>query len=100
MEIGKGSDDLVLAQMNATTGAIEWHKVFASATAEEATDLAVTSTGDLMLFGRVAVSYTHLRAHETVLDLVCRLMLGKKNKKLIIVICNTCTNLRYHNLEQ
>ena len=25
-----------------------------------------------------AVSYTHLRAHETVLDLVCRLLLGKK----------------------
>ena len=30
------------------------------------------------------VSYTHLRAHETVLDLVCRLLLEKKNltKKL------------------
>ena len=27
------------------------------------------------------VSYTHLRAHETVLDLVCRLLLEKKNKK-------------------
>ena len=26
-----------------------------------------------------AVSYTHLRAHETVLDLVCRLLLEKKN---------------------
>ena len=26
----------------------------------------------------VAVSYTHLRAHETVLDLVCRLLLAKK----------------------
>ena len=25
------------------------------------------------------VSYTHLRAHETVLDLVCRLLLEKKN---------------------
>ena len=25
-----------------------------------------------------AVSYTHLRAHETVLDLVCRLLLEKK----------------------
>src|SRR5665811_2076070 len=24
---------------------------------------------------RIAVSYTHLRAHETVLDLVCRLLL-------------------------
>ena len=27
------------------------------------------------------VSYTHLRAHETVLDLVCRLLLEKNNKK-------------------
>jgi len=26
----------------------------------------------------IAVSYTHLRAHETVLDLVCRLLLEKK----------------------
>ena len=26
----------------------------------------------------VPVSYTHLRAHETVLDLVCRLLLEKK----------------------
>ena len=29
-----------------------------------------------------AVSYTHLRAHETVLDLVCRLLLEKKKKDL------------------
>ena len=27
------------------------------------------------------VSYTHLRAHETVLDLVCRLLLEKKKRK-------------------
>ena len=27
---------------------------------------------------RRAVSYTHLRAHETVLDLVCRLLLEKQ----------------------
>ena len=26
----------------------------------------------------LSVSYTHLRAHETVLDLVCRLLLEKK----------------------
>ena len=31
--------------------------------------------------GRRAVSYTHLRAHETVLDLVCRLLLEKKKRK-------------------
>ena len=28
-----------------------------------------------------SVSYTHLRAHETVLDIVCRLLLEKKKKK-------------------
>ena len=31
--------------------------------------------------GRIAVSYTHLRAHETVLDLVCRLLLEKKKQQ-------------------
>ena len=29
----------------------------------------------------IAVSYTHLRAHETVLDIVCRLLLEKKKKQ-------------------
>src|SRR5665811_1447995 len=29
----------------------------------------------LDVIGVIAVSYTHLRAHETVLDLVCRLLL-------------------------
>ena len=33
----------------------------------------------------VPVSYTHLRAHETVLDLVCRLLLAKKNKQQLNV---------------
>ena len=32
-----------------------------------------------------SVSYTHLRAHETVLDLVCRLLLEKKNYYNIIL---------------
>eukprot|EP00656_Telonema_subtile_P015743 TRINITY_DN18283_c0_g1_i4.p1 TRINITY_DN18283_c0_g1~~TRINITY_DN18283_c0_g1_i4.p1 ORF type:complete len:353 (+),score=89.65 TRINITY_DN18283_c0_g1_i4:256-1314(+) len=31
-----------------------------------------------------AVSYTHLRAHETVLDLVCRLLLEKKKNTTIV----------------
>ena len=35
------------------------------------------------------VSYTHLRAHETVLDLVCRLLLEKKKKKKIKTINRT-----------
>ena len=31
-----------------------------------------------------AVSYTHLRAHETVLDLVCRLLLEKKKNQALL----------------
>ena len=30
-------------------------------------------------YSTLSVSYTHLRAHETVLDLVCRLLLEKKH---------------------
>eukprot|EP00657_Telonema_sp_P-1_P011963 TRINITY_DN7872_c0_g1_i1.p1 TRINITY_DN7872_c0_g1~~TRINITY_DN7872_c0_g1_i1.p1 ORF type:complete len:103 (+),score=24.20 TRINITY_DN7872_c0_g1_i1:127-435(+) len=30
----------------------------------------------------IPVSYTHLRAHETVLDLVCRLLLDKKKHNM------------------
>ena len=32
--------------------------------------------------GGMAVSYTHLRAHETKADLVCRLLLEKKKKEV------------------
>ena len=39
--------------------------------------------------GAGPVSYTHLRAHETVLDLVCRLLLDKKestnNSKRVLI---------------
>src|SRR5665811_228573 len=38
----------------------------------------------LKTFFNAPVSYTHLRAHETVLDLVCRLLLEKKKKKTTI----------------
>ena len=46
------------------------------------------------LVGSKSVSYTHLRTHETVLDLVCRLLLeNKKNKlnpsHLITILHNT-----------
>ena len=46
------------------------------------------TSGEITLPARSAgtVSYTHLRAHETVLDLVCRLLLEKKktqNRKTI-----------------
>ena len=42
----------------------------------EADPLLVGEAGDLDR--ERPVSYTHLRAHETVLDLVCRLLLEKK----------------------
>ena len=35
--------------------------------------------GDAVTYCFVAVSYTHLRAHETPEHLVCRLLLEKKN---------------------
>ena len=40
----------------------------------------ITATGvnPTPIVSPYAVSYTHLRAHETVLDLVCRLLLEKK----------------------
>ena len=37
-----------------------------------------------LLPGLEPVSYTHLRAHETVLDLVCRLLLEKKTKYRLV----------------
>ena len=44
-----------------------------------------------------SVSYTHLRAHETVLDLVCRLLLEKKTTLHIHMhcVCLTLTVLYY-----
>ena len=41
-----------------------------------------------------AVSYTHLRAHETVLDLVCRLLLEKKKHNI------TKTYIKEHTLQK
>ena len=40
----------------------------------------VRREGKQVFYSLNPVSYTHLRAHETVLDLVCRLLLEKKNK--------------------
>ena len=43
-------------------------------------DLPMNTAGGLLSEGYIhAVSYTHLRAHETVLDIVCRLLLEKKH---------------------
>ena len=42
------------------------------------------------------VSYTHLRAHETVLDLVCRLLLEKKKNQRYL----TSTRIKYRKQER
>ena len=59
----------------------------------------LTSTNAVINTG--AVSYTHLRAHETVLDLVCRLLLETKkyNKKYHMHLLRTtgpksCDNMK------
>ena len=39
--------------------------------------------------GGKPVSYTHLRAHETVLDLVCRLLLEKKKMYRVMTLTST-----------
>ena len=44
-----------------------------------------------------SVSYTHLRAHATVLDLVCRLLLEKNKKDITIcmLFCICCKSYRH-----
>ena len=49
--------------------------------ATESVKLFVQGDGKVGI-GTTSVSYTHLRAHETVLDLVCRLLLEKKKNIL------------------
>ena len=44
-----------------------------------------------------AVSYTHLRAHETVLDLVCRLLLEKKKNITTTTTTTTTTAAQPNN---
>ena len=46
--------------------------------------------------GIQAVSYTHLRAHETVLDLVCRLLLEKKKPNNTKHSVSPLRYTRYH----
>ena len=45
-----------------------------------------------LVTGSESVSYTHLRAHETVLDLVCRLLLEKKKSQEISASESYCVH--------
>ena len=66
--------DLALAVLRELDGGAERHELPANL-------LRWFDLQLLSLTGFQPVSYTHLRAHETVLDLVCRLLLEKKNTK-------------------
>ena len=55
----------------------------------------IFKVAELEVVALQAVSYTHLRAHETVLDIVCRLLLEKKKPKAP----NTATRIRIIKLE-
>ena len=48
----------------------------------------------------VAVSYTHLRAHETVLDIVCRLLLEKKKYSTTDVILSLNYDYELENVQE
>ena len=64
-----GGSDQSFVALNSRNGKLIWKF--------SGLDGPVVSTA-LLYNGKVTVSYTHLRAHETVLDLVCRLLLEKK----------------------
>ena len=57
--------------------------------------LLALSRENALVLVPVPVSYTHLRAHETVLDLVCRLLLEKKTQH---TTHNTHCNLNSTNI--
>ena len=58
----------------------EWLEVVvAFALKESISGVMPSDYGCFLQEGGTPVSYTHLRAHETVLDLVCRLLLEKNN---------------------
>ena len=66
-----------MEQHGTNEGAL-WGGRFSGGPSEAMFALSVSTHFDWIL---APVSYTHLRAHETVLDLVCRLLLEKKKKK-------------------
>ena len=71
-----------------TAGAVDQVVWLGSPVAGHAFQASSDPGTDPVIVSIIAVSYTHLRAHETVLDLVCRLLLEKK-KKSKTNKCNT-----------
>ena len=84
MVVNTGEGTLTLTGFNAGTGALSYSYTLNAAQnqpgATESTDTIALTVNDLAGGSNTGnpVSYTHLRAHETVLDLVCRLLLENK----------------------
>jgi len=51
VDVAKGEGDIVLLQMNPTTGAIEWRKIYGTTSTERVVDMAAAANGDLVLIG-------------------------------------------------
>ena len=73
LDRSSAASDVYKRQIQNPPFGVEWKKV------AEAVKDEHNQRGFAGRFGAGPVSYTHLRAHETVLDLVCRLLLEKKN---------------------
>ncbi len=67
------------SQYNIAGGAVDNASVGAYSMVNLSSGDYNSGLGSYALNSITTVSYTHLRAHETVLDLVCRLLLEKKN---------------------
>ena len=73
--------DEILTENNQLRNALQYlEKSPLSLVAARVISRKPTNWYNTLVIDKGAVSYTHLRAHETVLDLVCRLLLEKKNK--------------------
>ena len=73
-----------LREVDVTPGLVDHYKKVLSMTSYDNKNIINQFTMNKTSYN--PVSYTHLRAHETVLDLVCRLLLEKKNILPIISI--------------
>ena len=82
-DVYKRQDELFFPKKKVRTIQLERRgKVYTMRVANAGEPLQSSGSVTLDNIGDNPVSYTHLRAHETVLDIVCRLLLKKtKNKQ-------------------
>ena len=79
MTLSQKSVQNVIKELRSYQNSLEYKcRLLAEKLAEKGVEIAQTYVASL---DAISVSYTHLRAHETVLDIVCRLLLEKKNKE-------------------